>query len=66
MPECIDCKHCDMKADRANARAGTGHCDFETMVGRFVNVTWPRECEKFDALPAEQSQARRDWLKGKR
>lgn len=66
MPECIDCRHCDMKSEKAQARAGSGNCSFDSMVGQFKNVTWPRDCEKFDALPTEQSKARREWLKGKR
>jgi len=55
-----------MRSDRANAKAGSGHCAFDSMVGMFKNVTWARDCEKFDPLPVEQSQARRNWLKGKR
>lgn len=65
MPECIDCRHCDMKTEKAQARLGFGHCAFEPMAARFNNVKWPRDCNKFEALPAEKSEARRNWLKGR-
>jgi len=55
-----------MKTERTMARLGYGRCEFDTQAGKFRPVDRANECKQFEALPAEQSEARREWLNGRR
>jgi hypothetical protein len=66
MPACIDCSKCDMKSERTMARLGYGRCELETQVGKFKPVDRVIECKQYEALTAEQAEARRNWLNGRR
>lgn len=58
---CLHCKHSTSK-DAPMSRQGFGRCVFH-QVGRYVSVTFERECGKFAALPDPEIAARDEWQK---
>ena len=64
---CIEClKANPKKAPEAMARLGCAVCNFEREAGRFVTLTFRRECLKFRPAPADVVRGREVWLEAQR
>jgi len=64
---CIECvKVSAKKAPEAMARLGCAVCEFEREAGRFVTLTFRRECLKFRPAPVDVVRVREAWLENQR
>lgn len=64
--QCIDCKRFDLQGAGRMAREGFGLCTVTTRSWQFFSATYPRQCTRFEAAPAQQAETRRQWHAGRR
>lgn len=62
--KCIDCQHLDLKsAGNAYAKLGMGKCKSRTLPpATFITAAYARECDTFEAAPAEVVAKRIEWM----
>lgn len=59
--KCLDCQKLDLKTHPAHAKAGLGKCKHSNLTGVFVSFEARKECQQFEAAPADQAEARKTW-----
>lgn len=63
---CVTCTHADARIAPKIGEQGFVSCKARPEAGRYLSAIYPRECAKFVALPAEDVERRREWLKKQR
>lgn len=58
---CIDCEHFNLRASKAMAEQGYGHCSLGP-IGKFQSAVFDRTCQSFKAVDRDTSAKRRQWL----
>lgn len=73
MPRCLECSNWTLKprtdadeslvqSDREYAAMGWGRCLLDGLSRRWYPGETVRACDRFVQLPADQVQARREWV----
>lgn len=60
--QCIRCQHFSLRDDKAMAKLGYGHCEFQPRRSHFDNATFPRHCSQFEPADVDTANARQSWL----
>lgn len=58
---CLHCSKIDLQSDRKMSREGFGKCKQEPLVGRYISLSYNRECSHYEAAKDEIVNKRVEW-----
>ena len=65
--KCATCSRLDLEKYPVHATRGLGRCKEEEQLGKFVTMTYERDCEQYRKASETVIQQRREaWIKNKK
>lgn len=58
---CLHCTNADLQREPAMSREGFGKCKQEPLAGRYISLSYERQCSHYEAADAEIVNKRVEW-----